>query len=135
MAAALGLLGVQRAVVVHGTDGLDEVTLNGATDVIEVTPEGRQCDQWTPEDFGVPRSDLAGLTVEGPEQSAAVIQEVLGGQAGPARDIVVANAAAALWTARRSDTLGECAALAGQAIDSGAARELLRRLAALSQRQ
>ena len=67
--------------------------------------------------------------VEGPEQSARIIREILDGRTGPPRDIVVANAAAALWTAGRDDSLLECVRLAAEAIDRGAARDLLARLA------
>ena len=69
------------------------------------------------------------MQVEGPQQSAALIRDVLDGRAGPPREIVVANAAAALWMAGRDDTLIGCARRAAEAIDSGAARGLLARLA------
>ena len=69
------------------------------------------------------------MLIDGPEQSAAIIREILAGRSGPPRDVVVANAAAALWTAGRGDSLAACAELAAEAIDSGAARDLLKRLA------
>jgi anthranilate phosphoribosyltransferase len=134
LAAALAMLGIQRAAVVHGEDGMDEVTLGGATHVTLVS-EGRVLEmKWTPEEFGLPRCTREDLMVEGPEQSAAMIREVLEGQPGPARDIVVANAAAALWTAGRetesgtfSDLYG-CVNAAVESIDCGAAARLLSRL-------
>ena len=132
MAEALALLGTTRAVVVHGDDGLDEVTLNGATQVSESAGGRLRHVRWCPADFGLQPSPLDGLTVEGPEQSAAIIRGVLSGQKGPARDIVVANAAAALWTAGRGEDLGTCARMAAEAIDCGAAKELLARLGRLS---
>lgn len=128
MAAALDMLGTQRAVVVHGEDGLDEVTLNGPTRVLEITAGGSHEHRWTPADFGLEPAGLEALRVDGPDQSAAVIRQVLAGARGPARDIVVANAAAALWTAGRSDSLAECARQAAEALDSGAAETLLARL-------
>jgi anthranilate phosphoribosyltransferase len=129
LAEALALLGTRRTLVVHGADGLDEVTLGDTTHVTEAA-EGviRQFD-WTPADFGLQPAGRETMQVEGPQQSAALIREVLDGQAGPPREIVVANAAAALWMAGRDDTLIGCARRAAEAIDSGAARELLARLA------
>lgn len=132
LAEALRLLGTTRSLVVQGEDGLDEVTLAGPTRVTEVTPEGLRNFSWTPADFGLEPQSLAPLAVENPEQSAAVIRGILRGDAGPARDIVVLNAAAALWTAGKAGTPREGAQLAATAIDSRAAEELLGRLVALS---
>jgi anthranilate phosphoribosyltransferase len=128
LSRALAMLGTQRALVVHGSDGLDEVTLNGTTWVTESAGGRLREFQWEPLDFGLEPCRLDTLLVEGPEQSAVLIRGVLGGRPGPARDIVVANAAAALWTAGRDPLLGVCVRLAAQAIDSGAAAELLARL-------
>jgi len=125
LAAALQRLGGQRAVVVCGRDGLDEVTLADQTEVSEVTPEGVRETAWSPAEFGLPRADLMSLRVDGPEASAAMIRQVLDGRSGPARDMIVMNAAAALWTARRAETLRECAGLAAAALDGGAAKRLL----------
>jgi anthranilate phosphoribosyltransferase len=72
------------------------------------------------------------MRIEGPAASAAIIRDSLAGRPGPPRDIVVLNAAAALWTAGVSESLSECARRAAAAIDSGAARELLIRLAEVS---
>ena len=125
LAEALALLGVDRAVVVHGEDGLDEVTLGGATYASEVSPQRVVAIQWLPEQFGLKRIAREPLLVDGPKQSAEIIRGVLEGVHGPQRDIVVANAAAALWTVRRTDSLLEAAQLAADAIDRGAARRLL----------
>jgi anthranilate phosphoribosyltransferase len=125
LSQALGLLGCRRALVVCGEDGLDEVTLSGTTHATEVTPSGICEHRWQPPQFGVSPSDLDPLRVDGPEASAAMIRDVLGGRQGPTRDIVVINAAAALWTASRSDSLEECARLASDAIDSGQASQVL----------
>ena len=129
MAEALRLLGIRRAVVVFGSDGLDEVTLGGATHVTEVAGALVREFDWTPADFDLEPVDREALLVEGPQQSAAVIRGILDDRPGPPRDIVVANAAAALWTAGLVATPAEGAQAAGEAISSGAARELLARLA------
>lgn len=130
LSEALVLLGSRRVAVVHGSDGLDEVTLGGPTYVTVATAGRLRELEWTPTDFGLPRCDIHGLQVEGPRESAAVIRGILGGDRGPHRDVVVANTAAALWTVGRSPSLVECAAQAAEAIDSGAAATLLDRLAA-----
>ena len=149
LAEALLVLGTQRSVVVHGSDGLDEVTLTGVTEVAETqrthhaprdaSPHAEREEygevrhfRWTPADFHLGHIALSSIQVSGPEQSAAMIRAVLAGTTGPARDIVLANAAAALWTAGKASTPAACAVLAAQAIDSGAARDLLARLVTLS---
>jgi anthranilate phosphoribosyltransferase len=128
LAEVLAPLGVERGVVVCGEDHLDEVTIAGRTRAT-VASQGKLREiTWRPKDFGLPQSRLDGLTVDDPAASAAMIRGVLAGDKGPARDIVLANAAAALWTAGRSDSLETCAQLAASAIDSGAARVLLDKL-------
>jgi anthranilate phosphoribosyltransferase len=128
LAEALVMLGTERSVVVHGSDGLDEVTLTGSTEVAEARSVAVRQFRWTPADFGLNAINLASIQVTGPEESAAVIRKVLAGERSPARDMVIANAAAALWTAEKADSPAACAALAAEAIDSGAARDLLARL-------
>lgn len=132
LAEALWRLGIERAVVVHGEDGLDEVTLAADTIVLEVTPAGIQSLRWRPEDFGVERASLDAVKVSGPTESAAIIRQVLSGETGPARDIVVINAAAAIWVAGRASSLAQAAMLARRAIDEHAAEALLERLAQLA---
>lgn len=132
LAAVLRELGAQHAVAVTGEDGLGELTLSGATFVSEVTPAGVREFTWQPEDFGLARASVDSMLVDGPESSAAVIREVLAGARGPARDIVILNAAAALWTAGLSSDTRYCAERAAEAIDRGDARELLARLAAMT---
>jgi anthranilate phosphoribosyltransferase len=135
LANALLLLGVRRAVVVAGEDRLDEVTLTGRTQVSETTPDGVHEFTWSPGDFAIQeRSNLEELLVDGPEQSAAMITRIVDGVSGAPRDIVVLNAAAALWTAHKTDDTKHAAELARQAIDSGAAKELLARLVEHSHR-
>lgn len=134
LAEALELLGARRALVVHGRDGLDEVTLAETTDVCQVGDGPPREFSWRPEDFGLSVTPLTALVVDTPAESAGMIRAVLAGQAGPARDIVVLNAAAALWTAGRCETPREAAALAAEAIASGAAADLLARLVERSHR-
>ena len=132
LSEALAMLGTERAVVVHGDDGLDEVTLSSTTSVTLV--EGDEIEElcWSPENFGLSQASKDEMIVDSPEASAEMIRAILDGSPGPARDIVVINAAAALWTAGKDAELPACATLAAEAIDSGAAKALLSRLAELS---
>ncbi|MBP90447.1 MAG: anthranilate phosphoribosyltransferase [Planctomycetaceae bacterium] len=132
LAQALSLLGAKRAVVVCGEDGLDEVTISGQTNVSDVRDSTTQELTWQPSDFGIEEADKDLMRVDGPEASAAMIRRILAGQAGPPRDIVVLNAAAALWTASLDQSLQACAERAASAIDSGAASDLLTKLAETS---
>ena len=132
LAEALSGLGTERAIIVTGADGLDEVTLTGPTDVLMIT-EGQISEfQWTPEEFDIARHDLESMRVENAEQSAEVVRRVLSGEPGPARDIVILNAAAALWVADPDLTLPTCRTLAAEAIDTGAAAEKVERLKELT---
>lgn len=132
MARALGLLGIRRAIVVRGEDGLDELTIAGPTRVTEVTRTGEREFTWTPSDFGLQLGEIEDLQVAGPEESAAMIRGVLTGQHSAARDIVVLNAAAALWTAGQAENPQSAAEKAAEAIDSGHASKLLADLAQLT---
>jgi len=133
LAAALARLGTRRALLVCGRDGLDEVSLSGPTQVRQVQGNAVTAAEWTPEDFGLAPCSLDEMRVEGPEQSAAVIRAVLQGEEGPARRIVLANAAAALLAAEKVVSLPEGVAKAAQAIDNGRALGVLNDLVALSQ--
>lgn len=129
MARALVLLGTRRAAVVTGEGNLGEITVAGLTEVIEVAEGTLRESRWTPEDFGLNAAEsLAPLEVENAQQSAALIRGVLAGEAGAARDIVVANAAAAIWLVGKAASLREGAAMAQRAIDSQDAAKLLSRL-------
>jgi len=133
LAQSLALLECRRAFVVRGDDGLDEFTLSGVTRVCEVagtTVEGDRA--MRPEDFGLAVQDRSAMLVSGPEESAAIIRAILDGQPGAPRDIVVMNAAAALVVCGLSDTPRMAVERAGEAIDSGAARDTLKRLKAIS---
>ncbi len=132
LAEALAMLGTRRTLVVHGADGLDEVSLGDTTHVTEATETGLREFTWTAEDFGLSPAGRETMLVEGPEESATMIREILDGKTGPPRDIVVLNAAAALWTAGRNESPKACAGLATEAIDNGEAKDLLSRLAECS---
>ncbi len=128
LSEALALLGSRRVLVVHGTDGLDEVTVGACTEVTEASGGQFKEFVWTARDFGLPTGSRETMLVETPMQSAALIRRILAGEKGPHRDVVVANAAAALWTVGKSESLMECAHRAAEALDSGATAELLARL-------
>jgi anthranilate phosphoribosyltransferase len=132
LAAALQLLQVERAMVVSGEDGLGEMTLAGASHTTVVGAEGQRELTLRPRDFGLQPSPLDAIRIAGPAESAALVRHVLAGKPGPARDIVILNAAAGLMTFDQTQSPTDAAARAQQAIDSGAAADLLRRLAKLS---
>ncbi|HEY7424833.1 MAG TPA: anthranilate phosphoribosyltransferase [Gemmataceae bacterium] len=133
LAAAVARLGTRRALLVCGRDGLDEVSLSGPTLVREVIGGDVKMHEWTPEDFALAPCRLDELRVAGPEESAAVIRAVLSGAEGPARRIVLANAAAALLAAEKVASLPEGVARAVESIASGRAAGVLAELVALSQ--
>jgi anthranilate phosphoribosyltransferase len=135
LAGALRLLSVKRALVVSGADGLGEVTLAGTTRVTEVENSREREFEWKPEGFGLETQALDVARVSGPAESASIIRQVLGGAHGAARDMVVLNAAAGLLAFDNSQAPRAAAERAAQAIDSGAANDLLRRLAELSHAQ
>jgi len=132
MADVLARLGVERAVVVHGTDGVGEVSLSAPTEVIEVIGNRQHRFTWQPEDFGIAAADNRTLKIADAAASAALIRRILAGEPGPPRDVVVLNAAAALWTAYENRSPRDSAVHAAAAIDSGAAQTLLARWAELS---
>jgi anthranilate phosphoribosyltransferase len=122
LAQASARLGVERAYVVHGADGLDEITITTHTTVFQVEGGSVQKGRWSPADFGLQPASPEDLKGEGPETNAAIFHAILGGEFGPQRDIVVANAAAALLLAQRFEDLKGAVAAAVESIDSGAAR-------------
>jgi anthranilate phosphoribosyltransferase len=125
-------LGSQHCFVVHGMDGLDEITLTAKTRISEATGGILSNYLLDPAEFGlalVPAKQLAGGT---PQENAAITRDILQGRKGPKRDIVCLNAAPALVAARKATSLQDGFLLAGQAIDSGAAAEKLARLIAFT---
>ena len=132
MAQALQQLGTRRSVVVRGVDGVDEISLSAPTRVLEVTTERIVEHEWSPADFGVPIADRSELFADSPTSSADCIRDLLSGSAGPRRDVVVINAAAALWLADAADSLSAAAELARAAIDEGKAQQVVEALSDLT---
>ncbi|MBF0417682.1 MAG: anthranilate phosphoribosyltransferase [Magnetococcales bacterium] len=133
VARALGRLGARHALVVHGQDGLDEITTTGVTHVAEWTPEGRvQRHAWHPEAFGISLARPEDLAGGDAVHNAAITLGILTGERGPRRDIVLLNAGAALRVAGVVPDLPAGIAMAREAVDSGAARDRLERLVRIS---
>src|SRR5712692_621449 len=134
LARVLAELGTIRAFVVHGADGLDEISTTGESWVAEVREGLVRASTVGPEDFGVPRATIADLRGGDREENAEIIRKILGGEPGPKRDMVVVNAAAALVAGGKAGNFKEGVELAGHSVDSGAAARKLEALVALSQR-
>jgi anthranilate phosphoribosyltransferase len=128
LAGAMARLGTVRTLVVCGADQLDEVSLWGTTRVLEVTGSKTTVSEWTATDLGLPACEPGDLTARSPQESADIIREVFEGRPGAKRDIVVANAAAALLTASKVDSLKAGVAAAQHALDSRAAADKLEEL-------
>jgi len=128
LAEALSMLGLHRALVVHGSDGLDEITITGPTRIGEVRSGQVHTYEVTPEEFCLPRASLEAIAGGDAATNANLIREVLSGKKSPRRDIVLLNAAAALVAAGKSDHLRDAVPQAAQAIDSGAAAAKLQAL-------
>ena len=133
MAQVLGLLGSQRALVVHGEDGMDEISLTGPTKVWELKGGSVVSYTITPEEAGLSRVPLQALKGGTAQENAATLRRVLQGGVGPIRDVVLLNTAGVLLAAGKARDLRDGVRLAAQAIDSGAALEKLERWIALSQ--
>jgi anthranilate phosphoribosyltransferase len=130
LAWTLAALGSERAWVVHGLDGLDEVTLADRTKVAEVSSGGVRVFEVSPEEFGLERAPLEDLRGGDAEENAHTIRAILAGeQRGAGRSLVVANAAAALYVGGRAESLRDAALLAARSIDEGAALSKLEQLA------
>ena len=134
MARVLGILGTKHALIVHGEGAVDEISLSGPTEVWELKGGEVQAFEVSPKSFGLEVMSGAGITVDSVEQSAKTILKVLDGEDGPARNVVLANAAAALLVAGKADSLKEGVERAARSIDSGAAKAKLDAFAQLSQK-
>ncbi len=134
LAEVLQRLGSEHVLVVHAEDGMDEISIGAPTHVAEL--KGGRVRTFTiqPEQFGMPRSDVATLAVAGPAESLAIIESVLSNAPGPARDIVALNAGAAIYVAGLEPDLGAGIRTALAVIASGAARKKLQDLVALSKK-
>ena len=125
LAEALSMLGVRRALVVHGMDGLDEITITGPTRIAEVRDSEVHTYEVTPEEFGMPRARLEDISGGDAAANAAIIRAVLDGTQSARRDVVLLNAAAALVAAGKANHLSDAVPLAMESIDSNAAKKKL----------
>jgi anthranilate phosphoribosyltransferase len=133
MAEALACLGLHRGYVVHGLDGLDEISTTAETLVLEIRGGAIAQYTLTPEDFGLKRAAPADLKGADKETNCVITRAILSGEKGPKRDIVLANAAAALVACSRAHGFREGVALAEEAIDSGSAARKLHELSTFTQ--
>jgi anthranilate phosphoribosyltransferase len=121
LAESLSMLGLRRAMVVHGLDGLDEITITGPTRIAESREGSVRTYEVEPEEFGMARAGLQDISGGDASENAAIIRAVLAGEKSPRRDVVILNTAAALVAAGRADHLEGAIPLAAMSIDSGAA--------------
>ena len=121
LAKVLMNLGVKNALVVHGNDGLDEISLSAETTLCEVKNGWLRTYEITPEQFGFKRSEKAELVGGTPEENAAILRSVLSGEKGAKRDATILNAAAALYISGKYDSIEDAVKVAGEIIDSGKA--------------
>ncbi len=128
LAEALSMLGLHRALVVHGSDGLDEITISAPSRIGEVREGQVHTYEVTPEEFGLHRAGLEDISGGDAALNAQLIREVLGGKKSARRDVVLLNAAAALVAAGRADHLRDAVPIAAMAIDSGATADKLEAL-------
>jgi len=133
LANVLKELGANHVMVVHSRDGLDEISIGDVTDVAEL--KDGEITRYTiePEDFDLQRVAIEYIKADGPEQSVAMIRGLLGGETGPARDIVATNAGAAIYVSGLAGSLADGVKKAQQVLDSGDGLARLEKLAALSQ--
>jgi anthranilate phosphoribosyltransferase len=132
MAGVLNNMGSRRAFVVHGSDGLDEITITGPTSVAEVRDGTVSTYAVEPESFGIKRSPPESVRGGTPQENAEIIRHILAGKPGPCRDITVLNAAFALVAAGIAATPADGVRMAGESIDSGAAAKKLEMLVHLT---
>ena len=125
LAEALGMLGIHHAFVVHGLDGLDEITITGPTRVAEVREGSVRGYEVTPEEFGIKRAAMKDIAGGDALENASIVGAILAGEKSPRRDIVLMNAAAALVAAGKAANLSSGVALAAKSIDSGKAVQKL----------
>jgi anthranilate phosphoribosyltransferase len=135
LAEALSMLGLHRALVVHGLDGLDEITINGTTRVAEAREGSVRSYEVEPEEFGMARATLQEISGGDATENAGIIRAILGGEKSPRRDVVLLNTAAALVAAGRADRIGDAIPVAADSIDSGRAIAKLTALAGFTRRE
>jgi len=127
MAGALALLGTKHALVVSSDDGLDELSISAPTRVVEVTGEQLRSYHVAPEEVGLGRAPGGAVPGGTPQENAETTRRILAGERGPARDLAVFNAGAAIYAGGRADTLASGVRAAEEAIDEGAAADALER--------
>ena len=134
LAQVLAQLGSQHALVLHARDGLDEISIAAITDVCEYKNGGFE--SWTidPKPLGCAHANLNGIIVENPSQSLALAESVFSGREGPARDMILLNAAAALYCSDRYDSIEHAMNAAATSIDHGHAGQRFFSLRDLTQR-
>ena len=135
LAKALQMLGLNRALVVHGSDGLDEISITGPTSIGEVRGEWVRVYEVTPDQFGFQTAPLSAISGGDVKKNADIIWNILDGEKSPRRDIVLMNAAAALVAAGKADSLKDAIPLAVESIDSGSARTKLASLVEFTNRR
>jgi anthranilate phosphoribosyltransferase len=127
MAAALGELGAERALVVSSADGLDEFSVSGATRVVELRDGRLSSYDVTPDQVDLELSADGAVGAGTPEQNARVLRDVLSGKPGTERSLALLNAGAAIYVAGRADSLADGVRAAERSIDDGAAESVLER--------
>lgn len=135
LARVLGELGSRRALVVHGSDGLDEITITAESRITELREGELSTYDVAPEDLGLERAKLGDIRGGDARQNSEIILEVLKGERGPRRDIVLLNAAAAFVASSKTDDLRAGLAVAAESIDSGSALQRLERLIEFTNRK
>ena len=134
LAEALSMLGLHRALVVHGFDGLDEITITGPTRVAEARDGSVRSYEVEPEEFGMTRATLQDIAGGDAVENAAIIRAILGGEKSPRRNVVMLNSAAALVAAGRADHIANAIPLAAVSLESGAAARKLEKLVEFTSR-
>jgi anthranilate phosphoribosyltransferase len=135
LAHVLASLGTEHALVVHGSDGLDELTVTGETKIAEVrNGKVERVFTLTPEEVGLSRHAIEDLRGGDAQVNGAILKQVLAGKQGAERDIVVLNAGATLYVAGHADSIESGVRLAEESIDSGNALSVLNKLVAVTQR-
>jgi anthranilate phosphoribosyltransferase len=133
LAMVLNSLGCDHALVVHGEDGLDELSITGKSLVCEVKNGKTSSYKVGPEDFGLKKAKLDDIRGGTATENAALLRDILGGRKGPQRDIVLMNAAAALVAGNKAESLGQGVRLAAESVDSGKAMAKLEKFIKISQ--
>ena len=134
IAEVMHVLGNRHVMVVHSEDGMDEISIEAPTHVAELNDGSVKKYQITPEQFGIERGDNKDIVVNSVEESLKIMQSVLNNKKGTARDIVILNAAAAIYVAGLADSMDQGVAIADESISNGSAKKKLEALVELSNR-